>query len=97
MAWHVRNVLEQHDIVAEVRNANLYSVAGEIPITECQAEVWVPVLFEKRAAQLITELDQDTVEEGPDWKCRNCQEDNLAHFAHCWNCLAACDSSTDDG
>ncbi|MEE3301128.1 MAG: DUF2007 domain-containing protein [Pseudomonadota bacterium] len=32
MAWHVRNLLEQHDIAAIVRNDKLYSVAGEMPV-----------------------------------------------------------------
>ncbi|GIT64221.1 MAG: hypothetical protein Ct9H300mP22_6210 [Gammaproteobacteria bacterium] len=29
MAWHIRNVLEQHDIYAEVKNDRLASIAGE--------------------------------------------------------------------
>ena len=86
MAWHIRNVLQQYDIEAEVRNSNLYSVAGELPITECQAEVWVPALYTRRAEQLIRELQQADPDPGPDWLCPSCGEDNLDTFALCWNC-----------
>ena len=95
MAWHIRNVLQQYDIDAEVRNTNLYSVAGELPITECQAEVWVPDLFFRRADQLIRELEQADMEPGPDWQCPSCGEDNLDNFALCWNCQASRSADSD--
>lgn len=88
MAWHMRNVLEQHDIGAQVRNDNLYSVAGEVPIHECQPEVWVKPLDFRRAEQIIRELEQSNSarQEGPDWTCSHCQESNFDTFDICWNC-----------
>lgn len=96
MAWHIRNSLQQHDIEAEVRNANLYSVAGEIPLTECQVEVWVQGLYFQRAERLVREFEQEASaenwEEGPVWECANCGEENLHNFIQCWNCQSLCES-----
>lgn len=102
MAWHIRNSLQQHDIEAEVRNANLYSVAGEIPLTECQAEVWVQRLYSQRAERLILEFAQEASAEnwegGPVWECACCGEENFHNFIQCWNCqhLCASDISADE-
>ncbi len=103
MAWHISNVLQFHGIDTELRNSNLYSVAGELPITECLPEVWVkrPLDF-RYAEQLIRELLQgdgqpdstDKPEAGalssaPDWLCRECGESNADIFAICWQCQAS--------
>jgi hypothetical protein len=88
MAWHLRNVLEQHDIQAQVRNANLYSVAGELPINECLPEIWVGSLDVRRAEQIIKDLQLGCDEAGPDWQCQTCSEANAATFEICWNCQA---------
>lgn len=97
MAWHMRNFLQQYDIQAEVRNTNLYSVAGEVPITECQAEVWVPELYFRRAEQLIRELQQVNPEDLPGWQCPSCGEENLGTFELCWNCLSAREPASESG
>jgi hypothetical protein len=91
-AWNVRNVLEQHDIEAEVKNQQLYSVAGEVPITECMAEVWVKPLYFVRAEQIIFEIENGLEVEGPDWFCRACGESNAINFALCWNCETSDDA-----
>jgi len=87
MAWHVCNVLEQHDIPALVKNANLYSVAGELPINECWPEVWVKNrLDSRRARQIISALAGSGEDPGEPWQCSNCAEENEGNFAICWNC-----------
>ena len=87
MAWHVRNLLEQHDIAAIVRNDKLYSVAGEMPVHECLPEVWVEEkLNVRRAEQIIRKLAIPVPEEGEEWNCGNCDEVNAASFDLCWNC-----------
>jgi hypothetical protein len=86
MAWHIRNVLEQHDIASTVRNDKLYSAAGELPVTECLPQVWVSHNLDvKRAEQIVYDLNFDE-EELPDWKCTACSEDNAGNFDICWNC-----------
>ncbi len=89
MAWHIRNVLEQHDIEATVKNEKLYSIAGEMPVTECLPEVWVNnSLYYKRAEQIIRELENTVEIDGDDWTCSGCGEINTATFDICWNCQA---------
>lgn len=85
-AWNIRNVLEQHDIAAVVRNENLFSVSGEVPFIECMPEVWVKPIFAARAEQIIAELENSLEVKGPDWFCPDCGETNTSNFAVCWNC-----------
>lgn len=85
-AWNIRNVLQQHDIEAEVRNENLFSVSGEVPFIECMPEVWVQTLYAARAEQIIAQTQGPAEEEGPDWHCLACGESNASNFAVCWNC-----------
>lgn len=91
MAWHMRNVLEQYGIEAQIRNANLFSVAGELPINECMPEVWVKPLDERRAEQIIRELELAEDGSEPDWCCPGCGENNAGNFAICWRCQYARD------
>lgn len=86
MAWHISNCLEQHGINSTVKNANLYSVAGELPVTECMPEVWVNRLDFSRAERLIREIETGSAQAGPDWQCAHCDEVNGDSFACCWNC-----------
>jgi len=91
MAWHVRNVLEQHEIPTTIKNDNLYSVAGEVPITECLPEVWVNNASDfDRAERIIKEVQESPEKEGGArkavWQCKNCGEVNGVAFEICWNC-----------
>jgi hypothetical protein len=96
MAWHIKNVLEHNNIDAIVKNEGLLSIAGEVPITECQPQVWVlNNLYVKLAEQLIQEIVSGKVVEGPDWICRNCKETNTASFAICWNCQSSIDEDAE--
>jgi len=88
IAWHIKNFLISNGIEAIVKNENLYSVAGELPIHECMPEVWI--LDEDQfvtAEQLIKTVDvkADQVE-GLDWACDFCGESNAAVFNLCWKC-----------
>ena len=73
LVWHVKNMLEQQGIEVETRNDRLYSVAGELPVTECMGEVWV--------VSALPEFDA--------WVCHACHEKVDGTFAVCWNCQAA--------
>ena len=85
-AWNIRNVLEQHDIQAEVRNENLFSVSGEVPFIECLPEVWVKSLYSVRAEEIIAGIENSVDVNGPDWLCSGCGESNTINFAVCWSC-----------
>lgn len=93
MAWHVRNVLQQHDIATTLKNDNLYSVSGEVPFTECMPEVWVDNSLDfSRAERIIGELESAADIEGADWACKTCGEINTVIFEICWNCQGAADA-----
>lgn len=97
MAWHVKNVLEFHDIDAVVKNEGLLSIAGEVPIGECQPEVWVlNDLNFPRAEKLVLEMESEPEFKGDDWVCNSCQEDNLASYGICWNCQSSIDEEEVD-
>ena len=66
-----------------VRNAILSSAMGELPPTECQAELWV--MHEEDAARAQEILSRKI--SGPEWTC-NCGEKLGAQFTQCWNCGA---------
>lgn len=95
LAWHIRNLLEQYNIQAIVKNEQLYSVAGEVPLTECMPEVWVEDFAFSRAEKIIRDVENSTEPEGHDWICKNCKESNGASFGLCWNCQTSV--SPDDG
>jgi len=82
----MRNVLEQHDIEAIVKNDQLYSVAGEVPITECMPEVWVQNWAALKAEEIIRDIESSTAKTGSDWVCGNCKELNDPSFGICWQC-----------
>ena len=85
-AWNIKNVLEQHDIEAVIKNESLFSVSGEVPFLECLPEVWVKPLFFARAQQIIAELEGASEDLGSDWVCTACGESNLSNYSICWNC-----------
>lgn len=90
MAWHMANVLEQYGIQALVRNDQLYSVAGEVPINECLPEVWVKNDLDcTRAKQILRELESPQQTEEKAWTCGGCGEENGGNFDLCWNCQHA--------
>ncbi|MFK7863602.1 MAG: DUF2007 domain-containing protein [Pseudohongiellaceae bacterium] len=92
MAWHVKNVLEFHNIDAVVKNEGLLSIAGEVPISECQPEVWVlNDLYYPLAEKLVLELESEPEISGDDWICTSCQESNIASYGICWNCQSSVD------
>ncbi len=86
LAWHIRNVLETHDIKSVLKNEGLYSIAGEVPVNECMPEVWVSTRDLQRAQEIIRSIESDDEPEGPDWVCKDCGETVAASFQLCWNC-----------
>ena len=87
LVWHVRNMLEQQGVAVLVKNDRLYSIAGEMPITECMAEVWVksPLQYEF-AQQLIAEMESGSETIAAPWDCPDCGESIEGNFDICWNC-----------
>ncbi len=97
LVWHVRNMLEQQGIGVTVRNDKLYSIAGELPVTECMAEVWVEHPLNYRLAEsLVAELEAGECDIGADWQCTECGESVAGSLAICWNCQSGTDPQPDN-
>ena len=87
MAWHIKNILEGHGVSCLIKNDKLYSVAGEVPITECMPEVWVTdALYAKYAEGIIKQAESGPIEDEGDWECLVCKEINFSNFVACWSC-----------
>ena len=90
LVWHVKNMLEHQGIEVETRNNRLYSVAGELPVTECMGEVWVlSALHYQTAERLVNEMELASLPDFDAWVCHACHEEVDGSFAVCWNCQAA--------
>ncbi|MFP4137622.1 MAG: DUF2007 domain-containing protein [Halomonas sp.] len=85
LVGHVRNLLEAAGIPVELRNMTLSGGAGELPLTECEPEVWVRTHNRERAEALIREaLSGES--EAPAWRCPGCGEALEGAFDTCWRC-----------
>jgi Putative prokaryotic signal transducing protein len=80
---HYRNVLEAEGIRAVVKNQYLSSAMGDLPPTECQAELWV--LSEADAPRAERLLHRGPPQ-GPEWTCASCGERLAPQFTQCWRC-----------
>ncbi|RCV89137.1 DUF2007 domain-containing protein [Billgrantia montanilacus] len=85
---HVRNVLAAADIPVELRNLTLGGGAGELPLGECEPEVWVAPHNRARAESLIRDAMADS-DDRPDWTCPGCGETLEGVFESCWQCGTA--------
>ena len=84
---HVHNLLIAASIPAELRNLTLGGGAGELPLGECEPEVWVRPHNRERAETLIREALAGE-SEAPAWRCPGCGESLEGVFETCWNCGA---------
>jgi len=81
---HYRNLLEAEGIRAVVKNQYLSSAMGDLPPTECQAEVWVLRDADLPRAERLLRAPRI---EGSDWTC-TCGEKLGPQFTQCWHCGA---------
>ncbi|WP_445156697.1 putative signal transducing protein [Halomonas sp. E14] len=82
---HVRNVLAAAGIPVSLRNMVLGGGAGELPLSECEPEVWVAVHDRERAEALI-HASLTGAPGAPDWHCPGCGEVLEGTFDACWRC-----------
>lgn len=84
---HVRNVLVAAGMPVELRNMVLGGGAGELPLGECEPEVWVAAHNRQRAETLIHEA-MSGASEARGWTCSGCGETLEGVFDACWCCGA---------
>ena len=83
---HVRNVLENAGIPCELRNMTLGGGAGELPLGECEPEVWVAAHNQERAEALTHDALLGPRETTPAWVCTCCGEKLDGVFDAFWQC-----------
>jgi hypothetical protein len=88
---HFRNLLEQVGIHCFIKNEQLTGALGELPIFDCQPELWVYLDEQAASAAAVIEKSLAGGEEarGRPWRCPRCGESNEGQFAACWSCGAA--------
>ena len=85
---HLKNLLEVEGIDCLIKNDQLLSIAGEIPMGEAWPELWVSDKLQVSWAQEIISDYENSVSDGESWVCKNCGEEHASQFKDCWNCQA---------
>lgn len=83
----LKQLLADEGVQCLLRNEQLLSASGEIPIMECSPELWVIDDEVYPRARLLIDgwLNQD-LSEGPPWLCPDCGEQCESQFGACWSC-----------
>ena len=81
----IQHWLERNDIPALLRGG-LSGLAGEIPVADARASVWVRKEDEERALEAVAAF-HGPVQVHPKWVC-TCGEESEPNFGSCWNCGA---------
>ena len=88
----LRTLLEGQAIACEVRREGLSLLAGDVPVTETWAQVWVEDSDAERAASIVTAAlaaaPHPSAESAAAWTCA-CGESLDATFDACWSCGAS--------
>ena len=85
MAGHIHSLLEANGINCHLRNMNLSSGIGELPINECWPEVWVNDEADYNLAEEIITAILNKTDNNTSWKC-SCGEIVEGQFDTCWSC-----------
>lgn len=82
----VKDLLEGYGIPCFVKNEYAIGGVGEIAPFDAWPEIWLTDdEWFTRASKLIAEFES-AENQGSDWVCRQCHEQNEASFELCWNC-----------
>jgi len=86
--YHLKNLLEAEGIDCLIKNDQLSSAVGELPMGEVWPELWViDSLKMAWAKEIIADFEKSAVS-GDKWVCANCGEEHASQFNDCWNCQA---------
>jgi hypothetical protein len=86
---HLKDVLESNGIDCIIQNENLAAAAGELPPSECWAELWVlDDAKYQTAREILTRIlsEQKESERKEPWRCPRCGEELEGQFTECWRC-----------
>lgn len=87
LVHNMRNVLQLEGIETEIRNENLLTTAGGIPVHHAWPELWiVNEASYPQAMAIVEKAIQEDEDPQRAWRCKSCGEENEGQFAVCWNC-----------
>jgi len=86
LAGLFRERLAQEGVACLVRNDDLVSVMGEIPLVECFPELWVLDDETWPRAKLLLDAWLAAAVPQPHWNCPGCGEKLEGQFSSCWKC-----------
>lgn len=81
---NLKNVLESHGILCEIRGEVLETMVTTIPIPEKEAELWLLDDSREREARQIIAGSRQLRSSA--WICKKCGESVEGEFGQCWNC-----------
>lgn len=81
---NVRNVLQNENIDAVLKNEFIGGAAGDLSPFDTWQELWVEDKDFSKAEKLLLALTEDNA--STEWACPACGEANGASFDICWNC-----------
>ncbi|MDO6488573.1 DUF2007 domain-containing protein [Colwellia sp. 6_MG-2023] len=82
---NVKNLIEAQGISSFIKNEFSQGATGEISVFDSWPEVWVTNDNDfERSTKIINESQNNN--EGEDWVCEKCSEQNASSFEVCWNC-----------
>ncbi len=83
----LKGLLDEEGITFMMRNEQLATALGEIPITECYPEVWILREEDFQKAKVVLEgwLNPQSPIRGS-WVCSGCGEKMEEQFTSCWKC-----------
>jgi hypothetical protein len=85
LSSNVKNLVEAQGIKAFIKNEFSQGAVGEISVFDSWPEVWITNDKDfERATEIVNELQSSN--EGEDWVCQKCSEQNASSFEVCWNC-----------
>lgn len=87
LAALLRQRLEQEGIACLLRNEDLFTALGEIPLLECLPELWVidEEVYPRAILLLESWLKEGETVTAP-WNCEGCGELLEGQFGSCWKC-----------
>lgn len=78
--------LRSEGVDTQIRNQFLGGAAGEIPVFDCQPELWlVDERMAPRAIELINQFESSD-QDFPEWSCQQCGEVIDGNYDRCWRC-----------
>ncbi|GLO61215.1 hypothetical protein MACH09_17230 [Vibrio sp. MACH09] len=83
----VCELLKQQRIAAEVRGDGVFSLKGELPLTDdSDPYIWLMDLSKSELASQVIEEFRSAPITSAEWQCKECNERNEGQFALCWSC-----------